>query len=175
MDKPTTEPKTNARRAKRPAKVFFQGVEIQRPTVPPTTPLWRIQHGMKIAVQQYADELVAIKSAAHRRNDNSVTTCYPGGLGEAPMTVTAPKRDTLNLRVKPSDRSLIDRAAEVTGKTRTDFILDATRRAAEEALMDQTQFILSAEAYAEFLARLDAPPEPNERLQRMLNTPAPWE
>ena len=91
------------------------------------------------------------------------------------MPATAPKRDTLNLRVRPSDRSLIDRAAEVTGKTRTDFILDATRRAAEEALMDQTHFVVSEEVYAEFLARLDAPPAPNERLIKMMNTPAPWE
>jgi uncharacterized protein (DUF1778 family) len=87
----------------------------------------------------------------------------------------APKRVTINLRVKPSDRALIDRAAQVTGKTRTDFILDASRRAAEEALMDQIHFVLSPEAYAEFLARLDAPPAPNARLRRTLNTPAPWE
>lgn len=91
------------------------------------------------------------------------------------MTAAAPKRDTLNLRVKPSDRSLIDRAAEVTGKTRTDFILDATRRAAEHALMDQTHFVVSEEVYAEFLARLDAPPAPNDRLIKTMNTPAPWE
>ena len=93
----------------------------------------------------------------------------------AATALPTPKRDTLNLRVKPTDRTLIDRAARVTGKTRTDFILDATRRAAEEALMDQTLFVVSPEAYAEFLARLDAPPARNDRLQRMLNTPAPWE
>lgn len=91
------------------------------------------------------------------------------------MPATAPKRDTLNLRVRPSDRTLIDRAAEITGKTRTDFILDATRRVAEEALMDQTLFVVDPERYARFLARLDEPPTPNERLRRMLNTPAPWE
>jgi uncharacterized protein (DUF1778 family) len=41
--------------------------------------------------------------------------------------------------------------------------------------MDQTHFVFSPEAYAEFLARLDAPPALNVRLQRTLNTPAPWE
>jgi len=91
------------------------------------------------------------------------------------MSTPAPKRETLNLRVKPSDRSLIDRAAEVTGKTRTDFILNATRRAAEEALMDQTHFVVSEEVYVEFLARLDAPPAPNDSLIKTMNTPAPWE
>jgi uncharacterized protein (DUF1778 family) len=33
---------------------------------------------------------------------------------------------------------------------------------------------VSPKAYAEFLARLDAPPEPNERLRRTMQSPAPW-
>jgi uncharacterized protein (DUF1778 family) len=85
------------------------------------------------------------------------------------------RRDTLNLRIKPELRGLIDRAAEMTGKNRTDFVLNAARRAAEDALLDQTVFAVSANAYAEFLARLDAPPRPNDRLRRSLETPAPWE
>lgn len=85
------------------------------------------------------------------------------------------KRDTLNLRIKPEERSLIDRAAKARGKNRTDFVLDAARQAAEEALLDQTIFCASPDAYAAFLARLDMPPEPNERLRRTMQTPAPWE
>ena len=37
------------------------------------------------------------------------------------------KRNTLNIRIKPAERSLIDQAAQSLGKTRTDFILDAAR------------------------------------------------
>jgi uncharacterized protein (DUF1778 family) len=85
------------------------------------------------------------------------------------------KRDTLNLRIKPDQRSLIDQAARSLGKNRTDFILDAARRAAEEALLDRTVLTVSPEAYAEFVARLDAPVQPNERLRRTMQTPAPWE
>jgi uncharacterized protein (DUF1778 family) len=85
------------------------------------------------------------------------------------------KRDTLNIRIKPEVRGLIDRAAELMGKNRTDFVLDAARHAAEDALLDRTVFLVSPKAYAEFLARLDAPPQPNERLRRSLQTPAPWE
>jgi uncharacterized protein (DUF1778 family) len=47
------------------------------------------------------------------------------------------KRVTLNVRIKSEDRDLIDRAARARGKNRTDFILDATRAAAEETLLDQ--------------------------------------
>ena len=86
-----------------------------------------------------------------------------------------PRRDTLNLRIKPEERGLIDRAATITGKTRTDFVLEAARRAAEEALLDRTVFRVSAEAYAEFIARLDEPPKPNERLRRTMRIVPPWE
>jgi uncharacterized protein (DUF1778 family) len=85
------------------------------------------------------------------------------------------KRDTLNLRIKPELRGLIDRAAELTGRNRTDFVLNAARHAAEEALMDRTVFAVDAKSYAVFLARLDAPPQPSARLRRALETPAPWE
>ena len=85
------------------------------------------------------------------------------------------KRETLNIRIKPEVRGLIDRAAKLTGQNRTDFVLDAARHAAEDALRDRTTFVVSPKAYAEFLARLDAPPLPNESLIRTMNTPAPWD
>ncbi len=85
------------------------------------------------------------------------------------------RRETLNVRVKAEDRNLIDRAAKLLGKSRTEFLLEAARRAAQDALLDQTLFKVSPEAYARFVARLDAPPAPNEKLRRMMTTPAPWE
>ena len=92
------------------------------------------------------------------------------------VSATVPvRRETLNIRIKTADRSLIDRATELTGKSRTDFILDATSRAAEDALLDQTRFGVEDAAYAKFLTRLEAPPAPNDRLPRTLRTPAPWD
>ena len=89
--------------------------------------------------------------------------------------VEAAKRETLNVRIKPEDRNLIDRAARLLGKSRTDFLLESARHAAQDALLDQTLFKVSPEIYAEFVARLDAPPAPNDKLRRMMTTPAPWE
>jgi len=86
-----------------------------------------------------------------------------------------PRRETLNIRIRPEERGLIDRAAQVRGKNRTDFILDAARRAAEEALLDRAIMSVSPEAYADFLARLEAPPQPNERLRRTMQTLPPWD
>ena len=85
------------------------------------------------------------------------------------------KRETLNIRIKPEERNLIDRAAKTRGKNRTDFILDAARLAAEDALLDQVVISVSAKAYSQFLARLDMPPKPNQRLRKTMQTLPPWE
>lgn len=84
------------------------------------------------------------------------------------------RRDTLKLRINPDERGLIDRAAALTGKKRADFVLDAARRAAVEALTEHTLFSTDAAIHAKFLAALDAPIRPNAKLARTMQTPAPW-
>jgi uncharacterized protein (DUF1778 family) len=91
------------------------------------------------------------------------------------LKTRTPPRDTLNLRIRAEERGLIDRAASITGKTRTDFVLEAARRAAEDALLDRTVLNVSPEAYAAFLTRLDETPKPNERLRRTMGVVPPWE
>jgi uncharacterized protein (DUF1778 family) len=50
----------------------------------------------------------------------------------------------LNLRIKPGVRELIDRAAELAGKNRTEFVLEAARSAAEDTILDRTVFAVTA-------------------------------
>jgi len=85
------------------------------------------------------------------------------------------KRESLNIRIKTEVRRLIDKAARSQGKNRTDFMLEASRQAAEDALLDRTIFTVNPKVYAEFLARLDAQPQPNKRLRKTMQTMAPWE
>jgi uncharacterized protein (DUF1778 family) len=47
--------------------------------------------------------------------------------------------------------------------------------AAEDALLDRSLFSVSPKAYAEFLKRLDAPPQQNNRLRRTMQAAAPWD
>lgn len=51
----------------------------------------------------------------------------PPLLPRAPKAVKKSRdtREPLNMRIKPTDRRLIDHAAALTGKNRTDFVLDA--------------------------------------------------
>ena len=89
--------------------------------------------------------------------------------------VTDAKRETLNIRIKPEVRDLIDRAAKSRGRNRTDFILDSARLAAEDTLLDQVIMTVSPQAFEQFQARLDMQPNPNDRLRKTMLTPAPWE
>ncbi len=90
-------------------------------------------------------------------------------------TARATRRNALNLRIKPEEQGLIDRAAALSGKTRTDFVLEAARRAAIETLTDRTLFGVDAASFAKFTKLLDTPPKPNEKLRRTMRTKPPWE
>jgi len=82
---------------------------------------------------------------------------------------------TINLRATETWRALVDHAASLTEKTRTDFIIDATRRQAEDVLLDQRFFVLDEERYRSFLNILDEPPMPNEELKKLMSRKAPWQ
>jgi uncharacterized protein (DUF1778 family) len=81
----------------------------------------------------------------------------------------------INIRAKRRQRDLIDQAAALVGKSRSNFMLEIACREAEDVLLDQYVFTLDAEAYEKFLAILDAPPTDNPKLRKLIATPAPWE
>lgn len=86
------------------------------------------------------------------------------------------RRDAvINVRLSTKLRDLIDRAAAVVGKTRSDFILESARKHAVDVLLDQRLFSLDPKNYEEFLRVLDQPPEPNARLKQLLASKSPWE
>jgi uncharacterized protein (DUF1778 family) len=80
----------------------------------------------------------------------------------------------VNLRIRSDIRSLIDRAARTNGKTRSDFMIEASRRAAEDALLDQTFVRVDQETYNKFLSVLDQPPN-GAGFQRLMQARKPWE
>jgi uncharacterized protein (DUF1778 family) len=85
------------------------------------------------------------------------------------------RREQLNIRASATQRETIDRAAKIRGRTRTDFILDAAMRDAEEVLLDQRVFRLSADQFDRFCELLDHPPAPNAKLRELMRQPDPWE
>jgi uncharacterized protein (DUF1778 family) len=82
---------------------------------------------------------------------------------------------SINIRAKARQRDLIDQAADRLGRSRSDFMLEAACRAAENVLLDQTFFAVDAGTFAQFQALLDRPLPPTDRLRRLLKTKAQWE
>lgn len=79
------------------------------------------------------------------------------------------------LRVKAKERELFLRAATSLEKTWTDFVLDAAKSAAEEALLDNRLFKLDKKDFTKFLDALESPPPTNSQLKALLNRRPLWE
>lgn len=88
-------------------------------------------------------------------------------------TASSPVTRAVNMRVREDVRDLIDQAARVNGKTRSDFMIEASRQAAENVLLDQTFVRVDTETYSQFLAVLDRSPS-GEGYERLMRAPKPW-
>lgn len=80
----------------------------------------------------------------------------------------------INLRALPEQRDLIDYAANLLGKNRSDFMLEAACERAQSVLLDQVFFSLDDEKFKQFTELLDAPAESNAGLERLMAVKAPW-
>lgn len=87
------------------------------------------------------------------------------------MTAQA-KAERVALRLAAADKLHLARAARLQGRTLSEFMLAASREAADLALNEQTRFTLSAEALRKFTAALDAPPREIPALRRLFATPS---
>ncbi len=81
----------------------------------------------------------------------------------------------ISLRV-PEDRlSIIDRGAAARGQNRSEFLIESSYREAIAALSESPIIHMDDELYDAFVAALNAPAAPNDRLKSILTTKAPWE
>lgn len=81
----------------------------------------------------------------------------------------------LSLRLATSDLAMIDRAAALRGRSRTEFMRDAAVRAAEEALLEALPIRMSPEGFDAFLAALAEQGTTVPEMVTTLLRPAPWE
>ena len=97
-------------------------------------------------------------------------------IATAPTTAAAPVTATvINLRTGLAQRELIDRAARLQGKSRTEFMLEASRERAEQVLLDRILFTVTAQQYQAFETLMNAPIANNAEVMRLLAKPAPWD
>lgn len=82
---------------------------------------------------------------------------------------------SINIRAKIFQRDLIDQAAERLGRSRSDFMLEAACRKAEDVLLDQAFFTVDASTFEKVQKMLDQPLPATDKLRRLLKTKAPWD
>lgn len=81
----------------------------------------------------------------------------------------------LGLRATPEQEKVLRRAADVSRKSLTDFILDTACLAAEQTLLDQRLFIVSGTQYQTILDLLDQPEQDNPGVKDLFSRKSPWE
>src|ERR1700726_4684052 len=92
------------------------------------------------------------------------------------MTGAAKKKEPpLSMRLPEADIAVIDRAASLRGRSRTDFVREAAVRAAEGVLMENTLLRMSEDGFAAFMAAVSAPAVPVPEMVDLFGRKAPWD
>jgi uncharacterized protein (DUF1778 family) len=85
------------------------------------------------------------------------------------------KEHPLSMRLPETDIAIIDRAAALRGRSRTDFVRDAAVRAAEDVLMETAPIRMSPAGFKAFMAALSGPATPVPEMIELFQRAAPWE
>lgn len=83
-------------------------------------------------------------------------------------------KGSINLRIEAQTRRIIDDAAAILGKTRTEFMIESARSHAIDVLLDQRLFVLDDARYTAFMHALDNPPAPGPKLRALLRRAPAW-
>lgn len=94
---------------------------------------------------------------------------------ESSTAARASRSARLGLRATPQQEAVLRRAADVSHKSLTDFILESACLAAEQTLLDQRLFIVPGSQCQALLDLLDRPAQENRGLRELFAKPAPWD
>lgn len=81
----------------------------------------------------------------------------------------------LSIRIPSWELEIIDRAAAVDRRTRTEFMRAASVNAAEEVLLKRERVLMSEEAFEHFSAVMESEPKPSAEMLHVFKRKAPWE
>lgn len=81
----------------------------------------------------------------------------------------------ISMRLPDADVAIIDRAASLKGRSRTDFVREAAVRAAEDVLMEHRIVRMNPEGFEAFLAVVSQPAAVVPEIAAIAARRAPWE
>jgi len=80
----------------------------------------------------------------------------------------------INLRALKEERDLIDYAARLMGKNRSDFMLEVACERAKSIMLDQVFFRLDKNKFRLFKKLIDEAQSENQSLEKLMLVKAPW-
>jgi uncharacterized protein (DUF1778 family) len=82
----------------------------------------------------------------------------------------------IHLRARAYDRELIDRAAELLGSNRSQFMMASALKEAKNVILDQSSFHVNNKTFNQILDLFDtdATQEQLDGMRRLLTVQAPW-
>ncbi|EBG2148417.1 DUF1778 domain-containing protein [Salmonella enterica] len=90
-------------------------------------------------------------------------------------SVRKPTRDKqINVRATEEERAVIDYAASLLNKNRTDFIIEQAVHEAQNIILDQRVFVLDDARYKTFIEQLEAPVQNVEGRKRLMDVQPEW-
>jgi uncharacterized protein (DUF1778 family) len=106
------------------------------------------------------------------KHDTFLQDAHP----RSPAMPASPRKDQpIAMRLAASDVAMIDRAARIRGRSRTEFVRDAAMRAAEEVVLDNHVIRMDAEAFGAFLAVVAEPGKAVPGLVDLFRRRPPWD
>lgn len=84
------------------------------------------------------------------------------------------KTSFLNIRISEQQKDLIGKAAALSKRSPSEFVIENAYDAATQVLADKTHFVLSADKWEEFCDALDAPPKSIPALKELFSKPSPF-
>jgi len=102
-------------------------------------------------------------------------TTIPAKANSTRKRPSAVRTGRLGLRTTPAQAALIQRAAEATRKSVTEFVLSSVCEKAEQTLLDQRFFMVDEQTWRAFQDALEGPAQAKKGLQSLIAEPAIWE
>jgi len=90
------------------------------------------------------------------------------------MEAKARRKERVAVRMTAEAKRILQQGAAVKHKTLAKFLIDSGINAAYAAITEQRPFVLNEKQWNELMNRLDAPPEPNEGLRRLMSRKPRW-
>jgi uncharacterized protein (DUF1778 family) len=85
------------------------------------------------------------------------------------------RSERVDLRMTPAAKRMLQRAAAVSNKTLTEFLLDTGLNAAVDTLADRRVFQLDKKRWDAFVAALATSPKSNPKLRKLLARKPAWD